>query len=991
MTAQLSAVKLTGEGLFNFAYKVVGNGTLTLRIDGTLRLTAPVTGGWQNSSINLSAGYHSFVWVYTTAATVAASDAAFLDDMVFPTPNIGTGTIGDQNQYREQGSIVIEANKITNAAQIGIAVHPGSRNANGDLPYPSSVINGPTLNNSKLTDGVSIVNNVVANSGQIGILFAGDPNSNGKPAAAVPFGRIFNNTIYGGDTAAGTGILVRDNAGPTLLNNIVANSTVGISVDATSSASVGGSPNTVVGTTVYKGNTTNIVFGGTETNPIVLTASDPLFVNAPKGNFYLASSGRASAATDFNIKGANNTSLVTVRFDAVKIGTAGSGVQLVFTKSDKGPGNPATISTVLATRVITIGLNSNATNGTTAAQLVALINGDALAAQLVLAQVSSGNASTHIALPNVAINYSPLVLQGGGDAKAIDASVDKLDDRFNYVAVKTPLAIGESPIIAPTTDLFGQLRQDDPSNDPTGGGANVFKDVGAIDRVDFDLPTSGLTTPLDNDPPGLDLDPTADTVLLNNVTLFKFEVQLNDVGIGIDDAAINTTQFVITADGVALVDGVDYTFIYNSNKHLVTFLPNSGTWQFDTQYVITLDNSVATGIKDLAGNTLLPNHSTGQYAGQTVFIIFDGILYTFGTAPAPYPTLLADDGARHIIVPGMYLGTGALPRLDGAPTAVPVGDGDNGISNFALVSGISSHFDVTASLAGKLDVWIDVNKNGIWEDTEHLVVGQSIPSGTSTVNFVMPGLSTGVTVARFRYSTLGVSLPTGSAPDGEIVDYQVTIDGPPFQNPVNSLDVTADGFVSPIDALRIINFINRYSNNPFFTGAPNFGNMPVPNPFAPTAPDYLDTNGDGFVSPADSNRVITFLNTNAPPPTGEGEGEGDGMSPALLSSLVAGPTTTADAMVVGTAGQQAIPPVIFANSSVVVEVKSPTASQSQVDDQLFGSGKSLAADGLQTVIDELHPSTRVESKTRQRREEDDSWDDLLGDLAADVGKNRLES
>src|SRR6185436_2767942 len=77
MTAQLSAVKLTGEGLFRFAYKVVGNGTLTLRIDGTLRLTAPVTGGWQNSSINLSAGYHSFVWVYTTAATVAASDAAF--------------------------------------------------------------------------------------------------------------------------------------------------------------------------------------------------------------------------------------------------------------------------------------------------------------------------------------------------------------------------------------------------------------------------------------------------------------------------------------------------------------------------------------------------------------------------------------------------------------------------------------------------------------------------------------------------------------------------------------------------------------------------------------------------------------------------------------------------------------------------------------------------------------------------------------------------
>jgi hypothetical protein len=224
-------------------------------------------------------------------------------------------------------------------------------------------------------------------------------------------------------------------------------------------------------------------------------------------------------------------------------------------------------------------------------------------------------------------------------------------------------------------------------------------------------------------------------------------------------------------------------------------------------------------------------------------------------------------------------------------------------------------------------------------------------------------------------------------------DFQVTISGPPFQNPVNILDVTADGSVSPIDALRIINFINRYSGNPYFTGAPNFGNMPLPNPFAPTAPDYLDTNGDGFVSPADANRVITFLNANAPPPSGEGEGERDGMASAFRSSIT-GPVTTADAMVVASAGQQAFPAVVYANSSVVVEVKSPEASQSQLDDQLFGSGQSLVADNYYPVIDELHPASRreqkAESKSRHRQEDDDSWDDLLGDLATDIG-NRQES
>lgn len=847
--SDLTAVKKTGEGVMQFAYQVLGNGTLEFFVDGVSQFTATAT-TWTTTNVALTAGYHTFLWRYSTGATVAATDAAFLDDIVFPTPNIGTGSIGDQNQYREQGSIVIEANKITHAAEIGIAVHSGPRGGGGSLPYPSSVIFGPTLNNARLVDGVVLVNNVVANYGDVGILFAGDPNSGNAPAAAVPFGRIFNNTIYGGNSPNGIGIQVQNNAGPTLLNNIVANAETGISIDASSA------PNTVVATTLYSNNNVNIVFpGGIQTNPIVINQTpgvvDPLFVNAQQQNFYLANGSRA-----------------------------------------------------------------------------------------------------------------------------IDSSVDKLDDRFNYVAVKNPLGIGESPIIAPVTDLFGQLRQDDPANDPTGGGANIFKDLGAIDRVDFEKPTARLVTPLDNDPPGLDLDPTADTVLLNNATLNSFEIQLSDLGIGIDDAGIKSSQFVITANGVTQVDGVNYTFIYNANRDLVTFLPNAGVWPSNVQYVITLNNSVATGIKDVAGNTLLPNRTTGPLAGKTVFVIFVGTLYSFGTAPAPYPALLANDGARHIIASGMFLGTGIQARLDGAPTPAPNGENDGGITNFSLVSGFSSSFDVKASLPGKLDAWFDLNSNGIWETSEHVIVGQNIPAGTSTVNFLLPSSDARTTIARFRYSSDGVALPTGEAPDGEVGDYQVIINAPGFQNAINRLDVNGDGSVSPIDALRIINFINR------------FGSQPLPNPNALTAPDYLDTNGDGFVSPADSLAVVVFLNSNSPPPTGEGEGEGDGMAPASLRSFVASPKVTLDG--VGSTGEEAIPAVIYANSSVVVEVKSPASSQDQVDDQLFGSGSSLLGDSFQPVIDELHPASRREQKVEARKlarrdDEQDAWDELLGDLAMDIG------
>src|SRR5207248_115927 len=190
--------------------------------------------------------------------------------------------------------------------------------------------------------------------------------------------------------------------------------------------------------------------------------------------------------------------------------------------------------------------------------------------------------------------------------------------------------------------------------------------------------------------------------------------------------------------------------------------------------------------------------------------------------PAPFPTLLADDGARHTILPGMFLGTGVPSMADGAPTASPNGDGDGGISNIKLFPSIPSSIDVTASIAGKLDAWIDLNKNGMWEATEHVLIAVNIPAGTSTVTFTLPTDPRGDMMARFRYSSTGVALPTGLASDGEVNDFLVH--GPLFQNPANGLDVTADGFVSPIDALRIINFINRYKDDPIFVNPPNNGN-----------------------------------------------------------------------------------------------------------------------------------------------------------------------
>jgi len=73
---------------------------------------------------------------------------------------------------------------------------------------------------------------------------------------------------------------------------------------------------------------------------------------------------------------------------------------------------------------------------------------------------------------------------------------------------------------------------------------------------------------------------------------------------------------------------------------------------------------------------------------------------------------------------------------------------------------------------------------------------------------------------------------------------------------LDPLDVNADGYVSPLDALIVFNYLNA--------GLP--AQTPPP---ADYAPPYLDTSDDGFVSGIDALLIIDFL--NAPKEAGEGE------------------------------------------------------------------------------------------------------------------------
>src|SRR5262249_17449415 len=156
-------------------------------------------------------------------------------------------------------------------------------------------------------------------------------------------------------------------------------------------------------------------------------------------------------------------------------------------------------------------------------------------------------------------------------------------------------------------------------------------------------------------------DPTVGSVALTSQTLTDFQIQLSDgSGVGIDDSTVASARFLLTKNGTPLIDGVDYIFQYDSTNRIVHLQSTNGLWAANSIYVVTIDNSSATGIKDLAANPLQSNQQSGLTQFTIALLQMD-----FGTSPDPFPTLLSQDGARHIISDGLFLGSSVNPTVDG--------------------------------------------------------------------------------------------------------------------------------------------------------------------------------------------------------------------------------------------------------------------------------------------------------------------------------------
>ena len=199
-------------------------------------------------------------------------------------PIIGRPSRATPTSSAAQGQVIIASNEILDSAEYGINFDAGQRDP---WTHPGAAAPLREVNTERLVPCVTIENNLIVGSGTAGILFSGDPNTSGAEAA-VPYGRIINNTIYGGLSTAVEPPPVSDFPdGPVTVTSTTTNA------NALRDFLVGGSVQTVGDATFVGGATSAGYFQSGSWDGVVLTTGDARFAAGP--NVADQSSGRVLA------------------------------------------------------------------------------------------------------------------------------------------------------------------------------------------------------------------------------------------------------------------------------------------------------------------------------------------------------------------------------------------------------------------------------------------------------------------------------------------------------------------------------------------------------------------------------------------------------------------------------------------------------------------------------------------------------------------------
>ena len=198
----------------------------------------------------------------------------------------------------------------------------------------------------------------------------------------------------------------------------------------------------------------------------------------------------------------------------------------------------------------------------------------------------------------------------------------------------------------------------------------------------------------------------------------------------------------------------------------------------------------------------------------------------------------------------------------------------------------------------------------------------------------------------------------------------LTLNRSRYQNPINAMveDVTANGIVSPLDALRIINFLSQTQGEAFA------GQVPVSEIGTPP-PDFLDVNGDGTITTFDALLVINRLSADARAQrgtagagelvvTGSAQGEQIDTNANFAVTTAFANASSANLPVTN------LSPV----SEPLVQDESPVAAE-DVRDQLLAGGIAISNRHSEVVTDAI-----VEATPATGSEHDEQVDAVIANL-----------
>jgi uncharacterized repeat protein (TIGR01451 family) len=265
-------------------------------------------------------------------------------------------------------------------------------------------------------------------------------------------------------------------------------------------------------------------------------------------------------------------------------------------------------------------------------------------------------------------------------------------------------------------------------------------------------------------------------------------------------------------------------------------------------------NALEADYVDIDDYASLESQYTNDFLANLCSADFGDALDTYGTDNVGNNSSSDPLGANHRIVSGLYLGTKAPDAEsngfadgtddhnnatdDNEPNGTGTGNGDDeGSFTFPTLNTGKKGYRIpaanitvtnTTGQNATLHAWIDFDKNGKFDPTEHtsIPVAQGTNNGNLTANLTWSGITvgaTGNTYARFRLtsdSSINNATPGGAASSGEVEDYQIAIASASDPNLLLVKRITAINPGKP-DEIQFNNFVDDSTSSDNNTNWPN--------------------------------------------------------------------------------------------------------------------------------------------------------------------------